>query len=107
MLEFDNGKASAIVEYKNEHAQTCYSSHPSYMALVDLGNKAGLPVFAVRYTDDFTKWTVTPLNASAGNYVPCRHTEMDEIGWVKTLYRTRGREVPSEVINALANSFEI
>jgi len=54
MLEYDRGKAVAIVEYKHEKAAKQYVSHPSYQAIIDLGNKAGIPVFACRYAGDFS-----------------------------------------------------
>ena len=62
MLEYDNGKASALVEYKNEHAKPQYVSHPTYQAMINLGDRAGIPVIACRYSDDFSKWRVVPLN---------------------------------------------
>ena len=96
MLEYDNGRPTAIVEYKNEHAQPQYPSHASYRALVDMGNKAGIPVFGCRYADDFSWFRVAPLNKEAGKYVQGR-TKMDEAKWVETLYKTRGRELPQDI----------
>lgn len=93
MLEYDRGKAVAIVEYKNEHAKPQYRTHPSYQALIDLGNRAGVPVFGVRYTDDWSWWRVTPLNGLAKKWVP-KQTPMTEDDWVTTLYRIRGTKVP-------------
>ena len=61
LLEYDHGKASAIIEYKNEHAPIQYASHPTYQALIDLGNRADLPVIAARYTTDFSKWKITAI----------------------------------------------
>lgn len=100
MLEYDRGKASALVEYKNEHAAPQYPSHPSYQALIDVGNRAGLPVIACRYTDDFKKWTVTPLNGIATQYVS-RKTEMSESEWVSLLYHIRGNEPPIDLEQSL------
>ena len=88
MVEYDRGKASAIVEYKNEHAAPQYSSHPSYRALIDLGNRAHLPVFACRYSSDFLNWCVTPLNNFAFKFCP-KQTTMTESEWVTLLYQTR------------------
>ena len=88
MIEYDRGKASAIVEYKNEHAAPQFINHPSYRALIDLGNKAGLPVFACRYSSDFLNWCVTPLNNFAVKFCP-KQTTMTEQEWVALLYRTR------------------
>lgn len=96
-LEYDQGKAVAIVEFKNEHAQPQYASHPSYQAIIDLGNKASVPVFAVRYADDFVWWRVTPLNQCAKDALAER-AEMSEKEWVTFLYRLRGREMSQGLI---------
>lgn len=99
-LEYDHGKASAIVEYKNEHAAPQYASHPTYQAMIDLGNRAGLPVIACRYSDDFSVWKVVPLNEHAKQHIPHR-IETDEKGWVKLLYRIRGYDVPQSVLDGI------
>ena len=93
VLEYDRGKAVAIVEYKNEHAKPQYRTHPTYQALIDLGNRARVPVFGVRYAEDFSWWRVTPLNDLAKKRVP-KQTRMTEEKWVTTLYQIRGAEVP-------------
>jgi hypothetical protein len=92
-LEYDKGKAVALVEYKHEKAQLQYPNHPSYRALIDLGTKANVPVFACRYSDDFSKWIVIPLNANAIAILPERET-MTEREWVCFLYHIRGYEAP-------------
>jgi hypothetical protein len=92
-LEFDHGKAAALVEYKHEYALPQFPSHPSYRALIDLGNRASIPVFACRYSDDFTQWTVTPLNQKAKAYLGQR-TLMSERQWVSFLYQLRGYDPP-------------
>ena len=99
-LEYDHGRASAIVEYKNEHAAPQYASHPTYQAMIDLGNKAGIPVIACRYSDDFSKWKVVPLNDAAKKHIPQR-VELNEQGWVKLLYKIRGYEVPHGVLDGI------
>lgn len=100
MLEYDEGKATAIVEYKNEHAAPQYPTRANYRALKDIGDRAGLPVFAVRYADDFTWFSVFPLNGKAREFVASK-TSMSEVGWVSLLYSTRGREIPQDVRESL------
>ncbi len=95
-LEYDRGKAVAIVEYKHEDAPPQYPTHPTYQALIDLGNRAGLPVFAVRYAGDFSWWKVTALNVAAREYVPTQ-TLMTERAWVTLLYKMRGYDLPESV----------
>jgi len=99
-LEYDSGKATAIIEYKNEHARPQYASHPSYQAMMDLGTRAGVPVFACRYSDDFSKWRVTPLNGEAKKRM-ARRAEMTEVEWVRFLYSLRGYDCPQEIIDGM------
>lgn len=99
-LEYDKGKASAIVEYKNESAKPQYASHPTYQALIDLGNRAHLPVFVCRYNTDFSQWKVMPLNGLAKIYVPTRMA-MTEQEWVQLLYKIRGYDCPTMLLDAI------
>lgn len=92
-LEYDRGKAVAIVEYKHERAMPQKASHPTYQAMIDLGNRAKIPVFAVRYAGDFSWWLVVPLNECAEVWLPERK-HMDERQWVELLYHMRGYEMP-------------
>lgn len=96
-FEHEDGKMFAIIEYKNQQAMKQYASHPTYRAVIDLGDRAGIPVIVCRYNDDFSRYVAVPLNMEARKIIPNR-TEYDEIGWVKELYRLRGREVPEEVL---------
>lgn len=99
-LEYDRGKASAIVEYKNEHAAPQYASHPTYQAMIDLGDRAQIPVIACRYSDDFQTWKVTPLNKPAKQFLPQRAV-LSEQEWVKLLYAIRGYAVPQDVLDSM------
>ena len=92
-LEYDNGVATALVEYKHENAAIQFPSHPTYMAMRDLGTRAKIPVFGVRYAADFSWWRVTGLNDCAKAWVP-EQTTMTEHAWVSLLYLIRGRAVP-------------
>ena len=93
LLEYDRGKATALEEYKHEQAKPQKASHPTYQALIDLGNRAGIPVLAVRYAGDFSWWRVVPLNECARRWLPER-AEMTEEEYVTLLYRMRGYDVP-------------
>lgn len=95
-IEYDAGEPAALVEYKNEHAQPQYATHPSYQAMIRLGDRAALPVLAVRYADDFSWFRVTPLNGVAKKFVGQR-AEMSEQEYVALLYRMRGREMPASL----------
>lgn len=100
MLEYDRGKASAIVEYKNEHAKKQSFAHPTYQAMADLADRAGIPALFCRYKDDFSLWRVTPLNDEAKKYVAA-NTDLTEKEWVRLLYRIRGHEVPQKVLDGM------
>ena len=95
-LVYDRGKAVALVEYKHERAKPQYPTHPTYQAMIDLGDRASVPVFGVRYADDFEWWQVTPLNGLARQWA-LQQTTMTECEWVTLLYRVRGYDVPADL----------
>lgn len=99
-LEYDKGKAVAIVEYKHERAAPQFASHPTYQAMIDLGNRAGIPVFAARYKADFSEWKITPLNSKAKEYLTGL-TIYTEAEWVSFLYKLRGYIAPKELLEGL------
>ena len=99
-FEHEGGRMFGVIEYKKEDAPIQYASHPTYRAIIDLGNRAGLPVIVCRYSGDYSRYAAVPLNAEARKIIPNR-TEYDELGWVKELYRIRGREVPEEVLSGM------
>ena len=95
MLEYDSGKAIALVEFKHEHAEPLNASHPSIRAIRDLAVRADIPAFVCRYADDMSWWYPTPLNEQAKAFLPeARH--LSKRDWVELLYRLRGRKLPSE-----------
>jgi hypothetical protein len=97
-LEYDKGQPVAIVEYKHENAAPQWASHPTYQAMINLGTRAQVPVFAVRYKADFTAWQVVPLNEYAVKKLPERET-MTEREWVTFLYLLRGYYPPPSLFN--------
>ena len=96
MLEYDNGKAVALVEFKHERAEHVRDANPSIRALSDLANRAGVPAFVCRYADNFSWWYPSPLNELARDIVgtPRKLTERE---WVELLYRMRGRTLPADL----------
>lgn len=100
MLEYVKGEPSAIVEYKNEFAPVQYPTNPQYQALKKLGDKAEIPVLACRYSDDFQRYKIVPLNDCAKNFLPERE-ELDEISWVKLLYKIRGYDVTPDFLESM------
>ena len=93
MLEYNHGLPSALVEFKHENAAPVHMGHPSMRALKILADRSRIPLFLVRYTDDFSRYFVTPGNENAREFLPHR-TGMTELDWIKLLYRCRGLELP-------------
>lgn len=96
LIEYDKGCPVALVEYKHEYAARQRVTHPSYQAIKKLADAANLPVFAVRYADDFSWWYVVPLNSIAKEWCPERK-RMTEQEWVTLLYKMRGYDLPDEI----------
>ena len=61
-------------------------------------------MLAVRYTDDFSKFYVVPVNEKANEFLPKR-TEMTEGEFVALLYRMRNINlVAAEVLKTINNT---
>jgi len=82
----------AIIEYKNEQAAPQSINNWQYQVLKNLSDKAGLPLFNVRYATDFLTYKVTPLNEIAIK-IKSRQT-MKEYEYVSFLYKLRGTNPP-------------
>ena len=67
--------------------------------LQDVGNRAGLLVFGVKYKRDFSMFVVTALNARAREWVP-KSTACTERDYVRLLYEIRGRTMPADMFPA-------
>jgi len=96
-IEYDNRKAIALVEYKR--AYDLASCHPNLdanlEALIDLGNKASLPVFCTFYKS--LRWyRVFPLNKFAKDKGPPDGI-LSEHKYVDFLYWLRGRQMPDHI----------
>lgn len=100
LIEMDKRKPTALIEYKAWAAPQQFPTHPSYLALTELGNRADLPVFVVRYAQDFSWWRVVPLNPKAKMILPER-VEINERLYVTWLYNIRGLQPPKEIFQLL------
>lgn len=100
-LEYDKGKAVALVEYKHERATPQFATHPTYQAMIDLGTRADIPVLAARYAGDFSWWNIIPLNECARRWVPERLEKISEREWVTLLYAIRGYIPPQSLWESL------
>ena len=96
LLEYDSRKAVAIVEYKGEAARPVPGGDSNLAALRDLCERAYLPLFLVRYADDFSWLKVRPANTYARLWLEVERL-MTEEEWVTLGYRLRGRHLPADV----------
>ena len=105
-IEYDYGKAVAFIEYKHERAASIQLDNLNHnlRALIDSGNRASLPVFLVRYATDYSWWKVVALNEQGKRHLPNRIT-FTEVDFVRLLYKLRGRECPSSILESLQTSF--
>lgn len=97
MIEYNRGIPTALVEYKDLRARNIDTAHPSYRAIIDLSNRASLPVFEVRYDSTSWRFTPNPLNQIAKDIYQDRYT-MGEREYVRFLYALRrlDNRIPDE-----------
>ena len=99
LVEYDRAEVKALVEYKHEEAAPVFLNNPSIRALADLGTKAGIPAFVVRYKDNFSKYKVTAINELAVSILHKECKVMFEADYIRFLYQLRGyNDVPERVI---------
>lgn len=70
VVEYDHARPVALIEYKHEFASKTDLTKHNYVVLANLGDAADLPVFIVRYADDFSWWRVEAVNMIAAAVVP-------------------------------------
>jgi hypothetical protein len=97
--EYSHAKVKALVEYKHERAAPQYPSHPSYRALRDLADRAGIPFLVCRYAGDLSWFRARALNQIGMKFLP-EQKQMSEVEWVELLYRLRGTVMPKELFDA-------
>lgn len=106
LVEYDSGLPKALVEYKRETAAPqVVKDNSSYNALRYLADHSGIPFFGVRYRIDFSAFRPAALNREAHKYLsgPEFYNRMwiSERDYVRLLYRIRGRECPSHILQSL------
>lgn len=101
MLEFDNGKPAALVEYKAIGARHPDLRSPTFKALRALADAANIPLLLAFYNRNNWRYSVTPANRRALDFLDYRVHDMSEAQYVSLLYRVRGQQPPSSVIRNL------
>lgn len=93
VAEYDYYKPKALIEHKHERADLQSKTDPGFKVLINLANMAKLPAYAVRYSDDLSRYFVVPLNDMACQFLEVR-TLMNEWDYVTFLYELRDRTPP-------------
>ena len=83
---------------EEEYAQL--REDPTYQGMIDLGNKAGVPVIACRYSDDLSTWKVVPLNEEAKKHLP-EQQMLTEQEWGELVHGIRGDDKPKDTLNGI------
>lgn len=98
-LEYDNRKSIALVEYKRAPDLARCNANPAnanLQALVDLGNRASIPVFCTFYNPNLKWYRIFPLNETAKKKAPPDGI-VSEHKYVGFLYWLKGREIPDHI----------
>jgi len=97
-LEYDERKAIALFEYKKTtDLATCKANiNANIQALINLGDRASLPVFCTFYTTNLKWYRVFPLNQYAKETGPPDGI-ISEYKYVDFLYWLRGRSIPEGI----------
>lgn len=97
LLEYDLGRPRAMIEYKHERAKSLPLDHMSYKAMTAFNDKAGTPLFYVRYGHNFDWWMIMGVNALARKMYPhCEH--LTQRRFVELLYDFHRQPAPSNIV---------
>lgn len=89
LIEYDSGVACALIEYKHENATRLDLNHPSIRALRNLADRARIPFFVVRYTEDLSLFVFRAINGYAYKWIECTKELMSESAFKGFLKRLR------------------
>lgn len=88
VVEYNQAKACAIVEYKNENSVFDFWS-ASTRALKDLADRAQIAFISCRYADNYTWFKPGPRNDIAKMLLP-DEMRLTQPEWISLLHRLRG-----------------
>jgi len=103
VVEYNCGRAVALVEYKRFNARVQNYRHKTYEALAHLANghsDGPLPLMVAYYWPDIWAFKVMPLNRTAGEWFGVNET-ITEREYVTRLYRMRGKVVDAFLASGL------
>lgn len=102
-IEYDDGVPLFMVEYKDEHAAPVSPQASNIRALAEVGDRARLPFFVVRYGRTPDWWfLVRPANAVARKLTDLPQGKICERDYVLFRYRFAGRTCPPDVLSRLS-----
>lgn len=102
-IEYDDGRPLFMVEYKDEHAPPVDPKAANVRALCEVGDRARLPFFIVRYGRTPDWWfVVRPANRIAKALPKLPQGRISERDYVLFRYRFAGRECPQDVLAQFA-----
>ena len=101
LLEYDRGLPVALVEYKHEQKGYFTQAHPTFHAIKELADRAGIPFFIARYSADISSFHLLSGNLLAETYIPYGEETMTEAEYVRFLYKLRGYDCPQSIIDGL------
>ncbi len=98
LVEYDFAQPVALIEFKCDLGKMPCLTNKSFLAIIELCNRANVKFFLARYYRDFQNWNVTRLNKSAREFLPqIGLNGMSELEFVSLLYRLRGRPIPESI----------
>lgn len=97
MVEYNIGKPVGIVEYKfHKSQQPLNLNHPTYRALRELADVAGLPFLIAYYWKEIWAFRIVPVNVVAQQTFT-ENQVMTERQFVMALYRLRRLVLTQEI----------
>lgn len=100
MIEYDGGWPKALVDYKAFSILDFNFSHPNIMAQARLAAFGKIPAMVVEYHKAKWWFRIMPTNEYA-RQIYYSFQVMSEQEFVASLYRIRGRALPSDIREAL------
>lgn len=104
MVEYNIGRPVGLVEYKHQGKFASFDAtafqHPTYRALAELANVAGLPFLQAFYWPDTWAFRVVPVNDVAKQHFASPE-DMTERQYVQRLYKLRRLKLAETISNQL------
>jgi len=105
VIEYHTNKAVALIEYKHKNVKSPPNiQNSNYQALIDLADKADIPIYAVYYDPDVWSFDVFPINDKACEWLnsPAKMTERE---YVRLMYQIRYTTIGADVLKNLKDDF--